>query len=61
MTMGKLLTKNTNSKVDISSKNNNPNTTKNELYKPIEKFAWKDASRAEIHKNSIQAYSKFAF
>ncbi|MBL0912915.1 MAG: hypothetical protein IBJ09_11140 [Bacteroidia bacterium] len=31
------------------------------LYKPLEAFEWKDASEAEIQKNSIAAYRKYAF
>jgi hypothetical protein len=59
--MGKLLNKTGKSKTSLTKNTNNPKTTETDLYKPIEKFAWKDASRAEIHKNSIQAYRKFAF
>lgn len=36
-------------------------TKKDELYKPIADFSWKDASPAEIHQNSIDAYKKYAF
>lgn len=31
------------------------------LYKPIEKFAWEDASEEEMKENSIEAYTKYAF
>jgi|GEM_PF-1524674 len=31
------------------------------LYKPLEAFAWEDASDAEIRENSIAAYRKYAF
>lgn len=59
--MGKLLT-GKDSKGTITTKDTNaPITAKNKMYKPISDFAWKDATVAEIHKNSIRAYSKFAF
>ena len=34
---------------------------KDELYKPLSEFAWKDASREEIDKSTIAAYKKYAF
>lgn len=59
--MGKLLTKKLDTKKISEEIVTTPKNNKIELYKPIENFAWKDASRNEINKNSIRAYRDLAF
>jgi hypothetical protein len=31
------------------------------LYKPIEQFSWRDATKREVKEEAISAYKKFAF
>jgi len=59
--MGKLLTKKPAIKKAEAIGSTSSTAKKEELYKPISDFSWKDASRAEIHQNSINAYKKYAF
>jgi len=48
---------------NLTSKSNKKSSkNKNELYKSISEFKWKDANQTEIHQNSIEAYRKrFSF
>ncbi len=57
--MGKLIKKADKSSVVTVTKSSAKK--KDELYKPLSDFSWKDASPAEIHQNSIRAYKKYAF
>ncbi|MCC7333060.1 MAG: hypothetical protein IT232_10695 [Flavobacteriales bacterium] len=57
--MGQLLkTKKNLSKIDFSKlKNNSSSELENKLYKPLNEFKWKDASKQEIISEAIPHYS----
>ena len=44
-----------------SSEDGKSSLEKKVLYKPIELFAWVDASEEELSQNSIGAYKKYVF
>lgn len=59
--MGHLFSKkeldNATDKLNTSTKDNDSDND-SKLYKAIEEFAWKNASPAEIHKNSLPHYAE---
>ncbi len=44
-----------------SSSNRTIKGKKAKLYKPIEEFSWKDATKREVKEEAIASYKQFAF